>query len=163
MMPALTAVAQLFSAQVGVRAVQEHAPSDIPNTIYVDPPINNQGIYSVDVRITHPAAAAYEWGSGVHATRQRPGGAPPGEYPIPYQPDGVAFPSSRWPQYKPPPGKSTPAYFYFDQIMHPGVAPRPYISPTLNDNINRYAAMLATSIVAELYSETDRVEVIISI
>lgn len=162
-MPALSSVAQLFSQQVGARALQERAPSDIPNTIYVDPPMQNQGIYYIDVRIEHPAAAAYEWGSGVHATRQKQGGRPPGEYPIPIQPTGVAFPKSRWPGYNPPAGKQTPNYFYFAQIMHPGVAPRPFITPTLNDNINQYATMLSGSLIAEIFAGNEKVEVVVSL
>ncbi len=164
MMPALSAVGQLFSQQVGLRAIQVNAPSDIPNTIKVDSPMQNQrGVYYIDVRIEHPAAAAYEWGSGIHATRQKQGGGPPGEYPIPVQPTGVAFPKSRWPKYQPPPGKSIPNYFYFAQIMHPGVAPRPFITPTLTENINQYAAMLTGALTAEIFAGSERIEVIVSV
>jgi len=155
MMPALVNVGSLFAQQAGARAIQERAPRNIADAFYLDSPKRMGATFYIDVHIdlrTAPAAAAYEWGSGIHATR---GNAE--EYPIPVEATGVAFPKERWPKYNPPPGKPIPDYFFFDQIMHPGVAPRPYIAPTLRDHIQEYANMLLGALKAEIFAGQDKV------
>ena len=44
--------------------------------------------------------------------------------------DFVAFPASRWPQYRPPPHRD---YHYFPYVMHPGVKGKRYIQLTIKD------------------------------
>lgn len=162
MMPSLTFVGNLFATQAKAKANSVRAPGNIQDAFYLDSP-NQQGtIFYIDVHIDlkiAPAAAAYEWGSGIHA---KFGEAK--EYPIPREPTGVSFPKERWPNYKPPPGKSIPDYFYFDQISHPGVAARPYLQPTLEEHIQEYSNLLGGGLIAQMFAESEkRVEIVVNL
>lgn len=74
---------------------------------------------SVDMNIA-PEAAAYEWGSGIHATL-----GPAAEYPIRARnvPNLVFF----W--------ERMGRWFVGPQVSHPGVRPKPYIQPAVDKNL----------------------------
>ncbi len=100
-----------------------------------------------------PHAAAFEYGSGEHATRGKVG-----EYPIPKKPTGVKFPKERWPKYIPPP--PVPDFFFFTQIMHPGVEPRPYIAPSIEESKQKIREILGRNFKASILVGVPKVEVI---
>ena len=74
-----------------------------------------------------PAAAAYEFGSGLHGKEGK-------KYPIVPRKSGgfLVFPKERWPGYAPPP--DAPNMFFFSKVMHPGVEARPYMKPAIEEN-----------------------------
>ena len=74
-----------------------------------------------------PAAAAYEFGSGLHGKEGK-------KYPIVPRKSGgfLVFPKERWPGYAPPP--DAPNVFFFSKVMHPGVKARPYMKPSIEEN-----------------------------
>jgi hypothetical protein len=86
---------------------------------------SSEGTSHIDVIIDAPMARAFEWGSGIHATRGERK-----EYRIPNEGGGdhVSFSLESWPKYKPPPNRK---YFYFTHVMHPGIEAKPYIEPTI--------------------------------
>ena len=97
------------------------APKVIKNAISITPATVSGDSGRIEVVIdlkTAPMASAYEWGSGLHATKYSPM-----LYPIPTVKPG-------------------PLHFFWEErgkwffgaklpFGHPGVAPRPYIEPTL--------------------------------
>lgn len=114
------------------------APRDIADGIEIgSPQMDGATRAYIDVIIKHPAAKAWAWGSGIHSTR-----GPKEKYPIPKEPTGVAIPISRWPNYRPPPDVDVAI---FSQIQHPGVEPRDFISPSLDDVTEEVKKILAES------------------
>jgi hypothetical protein len=117
------------------QAARKNASFDkaIVDAISVSPPYKNEnGVYSIDVVVDTnedtgaPEAVAFEYGSGIHATRGKAG-----KYLIVPRKQGgkLVFPLSRWPKWVPEgaaqPDKS--GLFHLSSVMHPGVAPRPLI------------------------------------
>ena len=95
-----------------------------------------------------PYAAAYEWGSGLHGEK----GA---KYEIvPKNAPALAFPKEDWPNYEPPP--EAPDVFVFNVVHHPGIQPKPYIRPAMQDtrqeNLQIAAKEFKTAILLELKS-----------
>jgi len=70
-----------------------------------------------------PMATAYEWGSGIHSTKEEKK-----TYPITHRTPGkkLRIPAERWPNKS---KNDDPAFLPY--VNHPGVAPRPYIKPTI--------------------------------
>jgi len=72
-----------------------------------------------------PMAAAFEWGSGIHSTKEKPE-----KYRIPNLEGGTGkklkIPAERWPNKS---KSDDPAYLPF--VMHPGVEANSYIRPTI--------------------------------
>jgi hypothetical protein len=140
---ALAQIAGIFASAAGSMATQVGAPSDLPGTIHVEPATQSGGTSSVKVNIDHPAAAAYEWGSGIHATK----GGKKEKYLIPKKPTGVAFPKEKWENYDPGyynPARPAPDVFVFDQVKHPGVEKRPYLKPAFDEHKVEFEGMLVT-------------------
>ena len=97
-----------------------------------------------------PMAPAFEWGSGEHATRGKVG-----RYKIKGNP--LAIPRSRWPDYIPPPDVDPVILPY---VMHPGVAPRPYILPTIIESRQKIKEILGKGFKASILAGVPKVEVI---
>lgn len=149
----LAEIGRIFSDKLKEKISEVHAPHVIIETIFVEPPGQRGGEYYEEIKIGHPAARAYEWGSGLHAERGKKG-----KYPIPREATGVAFPKERWPGYRPPP--PAPEIFVFDQIQHPGVSKRPFIVPTIMETREEFRVILGKGFKAELLIGTNKVEVI---
>ncbi len=154
----LTVAADHFKDVMSREIDAVNAPSKIKKHISVGTAQQKGNQLSIDVVIdtskdAAPMAPAYEWGSGEHATRGKTG-----EYPIPKEQTGVKFPKERWPQYEPPP--SAPDFFFFTQIMHPGVAPRPYIAPAIQESRQKMKEILGKNFKASILIGVPKVEVI---
>ena len=120
--------------------------------------VNQEGANAyIDVTISlkqAPYAGAYEWGSGL---RSEKGGK--AKYIIePREGNVLAFPGERWPQYEPPP--DAPDIFIFPYVMHPGVASKPYIKPTLQENRAEFKKILAREFKASILRGTQKVTII---
>lgn len=145
----LAEVAVDFVTEMKSQLERVNAPDNerqsIKDSIITDSPIMvSEGRYQVTVRIPlsgrSASAAALEWGSGLRATRGEAS-----EYPIEGNPD-LNFPKEDWPNYEPPP--PAPDVFEFQVVMHPGIAPRPYIAPS----IEKIKPMAITKLSQEIVS-----------
>lgn len=137
-MTKLQEIAKEFMAIMARRVDQNNLPKAINENTSAESPQKQGGTYFIDVIIDTspnkaPMAGAYEWGSGLQDTK--------GErkkYRIEPKSGGgvLAFPAERtfllqrMGQSLIP--KQSDTYF-FAYVDHPGVAPRPYIRPSIND------------------------------
>lgn len=130
----------------------------VGNALYIEPAVPGKDKVSITIVLSAdlvPDAIAYEYGSGVHATR-----GPKGRYEIRPKDKNVLkfeFPESMniFPAKDIPLGKSgeyaiggavygkAPFLNYGDErgtvylpyVLHPGVAPRPYINPSIDEHL----------------------------
>lgn len=109
-----------------------------------------------------PQAAAFELGSGIHATR-----GPKGKYKIsPRNKFALAIPFDRWRNFKPPIIGGPKMIGEGDQglllrfVEHPGVAPRPFIAPAITANIPEIKSRLLKAFGLTVKSISKRVEII---
>jgi hypothetical protein len=142
----LTKVANLFVQKMKQRVSQNGLPSNIGEATSIGTAQQNGDISFIDVNIDlkkAPSAAAWEWGSGEHAER-----GTPGRYPIePKSGKVLAIPRSRWQNYNPPPDVDP---VFVRHVMHPGVASRPYIAPTLAENKAEFRKMIGKELKAAI-------------
>lgn len=157
LLPMLTKVADLFVKQMAQKVRQVGAPKNIISSTSIYPPITTSDGASIAVAISlagAPAAGAYEWGSGIHATKGKKE-----KYRIPKLGGGsfVAFPAERWPGHWLPPGQTS---FVFTSVQHPGVKARPYIAPTIEENKAEYRQILGQEFKAEILRGVEKITVI---
>jgi hypothetical protein len=147
----LIQVGAFFSEKLREKVTSGRYPQAIKDGISVDEPKQNY----IDVLVTAPMAAAFEYGSGIHATR-----GVKAKYRIPKEGGSsfVAFPKERWPGYEPPP--EAPDVFVFSFVMHPGIVARPYIKPTIQSSAPQIREILGKAFKAEILLGVER-EVII--
>ena len=109
-------------------------------------------IVDISEKTGAPEAAAYEYGSGIHRTK----GAP-AKYRIPREGGGafVAFPLEKWPQYRPPPNKK---YHWFPFVMHPGVAPEPFLQPAIAAHMDELKSALGKAFKEDILESMPRFE-----
>jgi hypothetical protein len=66
----------------------------------------------------------------------------------------IAFPISRWPNYTPPPNVSVAifpgAISKKPYVMHPGIAPRPYMRPSIQETKPQIKKILGDSFKAAI-------------
>ena len=142
--------ANLFVREVKAKISSEKSLSEeISKGISIEGPFQHH----IDIDIKAPMALAYEYGSGVHATRGKRG-----EYRIPGAggADFVAFPKERWPGYQPPPSRE---FFVFPFIMHPGVRPVPYVAPTIEKTKAEIARMIGFALITTYIGDEKVVEI----
>ena len=116
----------------------------------------------IDVTISlkqAPYAGAYEWGSGLHSEKGNKS-----KYVIsPKEKDALAF---DWPDHDPPWGSRkfigvlSDGRFLFRFVEHPGVASKPYIRPTLQENRAEFKKILAREFKASILRGTQKVTII---
>jgi len=154
----LTMAANYFAETMKKKISEVRAPSVIAQHISIGKAQKENGSYSIDITIdtskdAAPMARAYEWGSGLHATR--------GEkdtYLIePDKAEKLAIPRSRWPKYQPPPDKDP---VILQWVYHPGVAPRPYIVPSIEESKEEIKRMLGQSFKAAVMIGVEKVTII---
>lgn len=153
----LTKVATFFVTQLKAKIDEVKAPSGIKGGITIGAATPSERGAYIDVIIQHPAAGAFEYGSGLTSERY-----PPAKYKIePVKSKWLAFPwgaarnipgpirgSSVKPiRFSKKTGKAVLPY-----VWHPGVKARPYIRPTI-------AAVSGD--VIRILGETARVEFIL--
>ena len=120
-------------------------PDEMKSNIVVgDPEVAQGGMYSSSGQIyvyidgkKAPMAAAFEWGSGEHATRGRIG-----TYKIEpkdasvlkfgWQPDFVPWTSPKFAGVILE-GAGTEGTYFFQWVDHPGIAPRPYLAQVIRE------------------------------
>lgn len=107
---------------------------EIASAIVVGDVLNEgSGRFRIEIRNEHPAAAAYEFGSGIHRTRG-------GKETYPIKPKNAnrlkfiwnpAFPNLLFgsPKFA---GRKDDTY-YMNYVDHPGVAPEPHMKPALDE------------------------------
>jgi len=128
----LTAAASLLAERAKAKADSQNVPKVSEHMKVGKVETKGTGALGITISIgmkkgEAPAAAAYEFGSGLH-------GKEGVKYAIvPRKSGGVlVFPKESWPGYAPPP--DAPNVFFFSKVMHPGVKARPYMKPAIEEN-----------------------------
>ena len=155
--------AEILAMDMKARTSSGRYPSDLSDSIVVSPVAVSGNTLSVKISVMHPAGAAYEFGSGVHATR---GSA--GTYEIrPKEANALAIPAEKWPEFEFPVkrGKKMMGMvgdtFLLRFVDHPGVEARPYMRPALQDKRQEIRGILKRSFVASFLGgrEKETIEV----
>jgi hypothetical protein len=148
----LAEVGRIFADKAKARSVSEKAPSDIAFT--VTSPIEQGGVSSIEVHATHPAVAAFEYGSGIHAKES------PGKYPI--DPVSKNFLAFLWPKVNGDPSfrRLPDGRVLLSHVEHPGVEARPFMKPTLQENQEEFKRILGQAFRVEIMKDTAEVEII---
>jgi hypothetical protein len=152
---ALVEVARIFVDKAGQKSRDVGAPKGIADSFVIHSPIQSETKYEIEIGNKHPAAAAYELGSGIHATV---GNA--GKYPIvPKNKDFLAF---LWPKVEGDPSfrRLPDGRVLLPSVEHPGVEAKPYLMPTFNENKVEFKRILGKGFKAELLTHGKKVEVI---
>ena len=128
----LTAAASLLAEKAKAKADSKNVPEVSKNMKVGKVETKGSGALGITISIgmkenEAPAAAAYEFGSGLHGKEGK-------KYPIVPRKSGgfLVFPKERWPGYAPPP--DAPNVFFFSKVMHPGVEAKPYMKPAIEEN-----------------------------
>lgn len=152
---ALAEVARLFAEKAAQKSRDVGAPKGIADAFVIHPPTQNQSTSSVEIGNKHPAAAAYEFGSGIHATK---GSA--GKYPI--VPKNRQFLAFLWPKVDGDPSfrRLPDGRVLLTHVEHPGVEAKPYLMPTHEENKAEFRKILGRGFKAEILAHGNKVEVI---
>ena len=153
----LVRTANFFVMKMKEKVLQVNAPRNINEAVQIEPvePIEEGAKINVVIPLEDaPAAGAYEWGSGLHATR-----GPRQTYPIdPVKGDALAF---SWPKVDGQPfPRLEDGRVVLPGVNHPGVEPRPYIKPTLQEQKAEMKKMIGQDFKAAILVGTKKVEVI---
>lgn len=138
---------------------------DIPKSISFDSASVTPDGYEVTMKIdlkVAPQASAFEFGSGIHRTR-----GTPGTYEIkPRNASVLAIPEENWPNFQYPVrfggkmlGLSEEGNFILSKVDHPGVAPKPFMTPAIIQKLPEAREKLRQNVSAIL-NFGGRVEVI---
>jgi len=143
--------------------------SEIKDAISVDRPVNmGKGSAYIDIIVSlkkAPMAAAFEFGSGEHATL---GGK--GKYRIAPK-EGTPALAFQWePAFIPwtsekfisvaRTGQGTAGIYRFKYVEHPGIAPNPFIKPTITETRDEVREILAREFKASILVGVKKVTVI---
>ena len=153
---ALAKVGKIFRDKASARAQSNKTPIK-DSAFSVGSPMQNDATYSIEVMIDNPGgiAAAYEWGSGIHRTK-----GTPGTYTI--KPKNKSMLAFDWPKVAGEPGfrRLPDGRVLLASVQHPGVAPRPYLRPTLEENKEEFKKILGQGFKAEILQGVNKIEVI---
>lgn len=156
--------ASLVVTAMKAKILEVSAPRNIIDAISIEPPIIEGGNASIEIKINvkeAPAARAYEWGSGIHSTRGKVG-----TIRIPKEGFGLGIPQERWENFDFPVIPGPKMIGLFDNVFaltfvdHPGVAPRPYIAPTIIQTAHQVKEILGQSFKADILVGQAKIEVI---
>ena len=155
---ALAKIGAIYAAKAAAKSQQVKAPKNIAGAFSVDPPKQMEATYSIDIKVDlkeAPAAGAYEWGSGIHRTK-----GTPGTYTI--KPKNKSMLAFDWPKVAGEPGfrRLPDGRVLLASVQHPGVAPRPYLRPTLEENKEEFKKILGQGFKAEILQGVNKIEVI---
>jgi hypothetical protein len=150
---ALAEIGRIFSQKASQKAAS-NGLNKISEAFSVGSPMQREATYSIDITVDHPAAGAFEYGSGIHATKKEKK-----KYRIPKKGGAafVAFGKDKWAGHTPPKGMD---YFFFTSVQHPGVEKRPFLVPTINDTKEEFKKILGQGFKAEILSGVNKIEVI---
>lgn len=161
---ALAEIGAIYAAKAAAKSQEVRAPSEIAGAFSVGSPMQNGATYFIDISIdkeTSPVAGAYEWGSGLHATRGKKE-----KYKIePKNKMALAFfwdkvDSSTKTAAKFMGISSTTGKAIFNFVEHPGVEKRPYLVPTINETKAEFKKILGKGFKAEVLQGVNKIEVI---
>ncbi len=135
LLTALAEVGRIFADKAKTKVSDVDAPSAI--VITSSPPMQTGAVSYIEVTAKHPAVLAFEYGSGLHATR----GAK-GLYPIKAK-------------------GADPLHFFWENrgkwfigmelpFGHPGVEARPFMKPTFDDNKDEFRRLIGQGFKAEI-------------
>lgn len=129
---ALTRSAGIFAAKARSKAQSNNVPKNIPGAIEVGQFQANGTTYKITVSVDlkkAPAAAAYEYGSGIHATKKTPA-----KYPI--LPKNKKFLAFKWPKVDGDPRfrRLPDGRVVLPSVDHPGVEAKPYMMPAFQES-----------------------------
>jgi len=155
----LVLVASYFTEKMKAKIIQVNAPRKIIDATSIGSPvITGEGAGYIDITIDMnpdtgaPMAAAFEYGSGLHGKRGQ-------RYPIePKNAKVLAFPWSIARNLSPSfTGKSTAGIelsaddkAFLPKVMHPGVAARPFIRPTIQEEKEQIKKILGKEFIASI-------------
>ena len=155
---ALAEAGRHFATKLSDAVSQNNLPNKISKAISVDSPVVGDTESYVDIKIdtsegAAPMARAFEWGSGIHSERRERV-----KYPI--TPKDIvhgflAIPAERWPNKE---YDDDPAILKY--VLHPGVAPRPYIIPTIKAEKEQIKRILAREFKASILLGVEKITVI---
>jgi len=150
---ALAEVGRIFKDKAAEKAAS-NGLIKISKAFSVGSPMQNGTTSSIDITVNHPAAGAFEYGSGIHATKKERK-----KYRIPKEGGAafVAFGKDKWAGHTPPKGMD---YFFFTSVQHPGVEKRPYLVPTIEDTKVEFKKILGQGFKAEILAGKNKIEVI---
>jgi len=153
-----------------VQKAKENASwsSTIPNAISSEPAVATSDGYEVAIKLDAskdgpaPQSAAFEFGSGIHATRGRKG-----KYVIePKNKQVLAFPTERWEGFSYPVesgpkmiGISTDNNFLLRYVDHPGVSQKAFVTPAILETIDEVEQKINQAI-GIILSAGDNIEVL---
>lgn len=151
----LMEVARLFANKAAQKSIDVGAPKGIAGAFTIGQATESEGIASVEVANSHPAAAAYEFGSGIHATKGEKG-----KYPI--EPRNKKYLAFMWPKVEGDPSfrRLPDGRVLLSHVEHPGVEAKPYGKPTIEENKAEFRKILGQSFKAEILAQGNKVEVI---
>jgi len=150
----LVLAANHFVEKMKQKIEQVNVPRKIGDATSIGSPVVQKEISYIDITIDlkeAPMAAAFEYGSGIHGKK--------GEtYRIPKEGSTsfLAIPRERWTKYQPPPDVDP---VVLPHVAHPGVAARPFIKPTIQEEREQIRKILGKEFVASI-SMRGHVEII---
>lgn len=162
-MSILTALAQVgatFSNKASQRA-SSNGLAMIAKAFSVGSPTQSGMTYSIEIKVSHPAAGAFEYGSGIHATKGEKKTyiiAPKNKMALAFFWDKVD--SSTKPGAKFMGISSTSGKAIFNYVDHPDVEQRPYLVPTIEETRDEFRKILGQGFKAEILQGVNKVEVI---
>jgi len=151
-------------AQKLINALSSDYPEEMRSNVVIDSPVvEKKGMFSssghIDIYIDGkkaPMAAAFEWGSGEHATR-----GPIGTYVIEpkdasvlrfgWQPDFVPWNSPKFAGVVLD-GAGTEGTYFFQWVDHPGIAPRPYLNRVIQESMPEVMKVIGLGTTGRLLS-----------
>lgn len=153
---ALAKVGSIFRNKASARAQSEKTP--IKDAAFsVGSPMQNGETYFIDIKVADPdgIASAYEWGSGIHRTK-----GTPGTYTI--KPKNKSMLAFDWPKVAGELGfrRLPDGRVLLASVQHPGVAPRPYLKPTIDETKEEFKKILGQGFKAEILQGVNKIEVI---
>lgn len=150
----LTKAANFYAQKVAQKIREVNAPHRMAEKVIVGQAVVSGNQASIDISITDDAAPAFEFGSGIHATK-----GPAEKYIIaPRNKGALAFdwsPEDEGMVFKSPKfiAQIGDDRWLFRFVEHPGVAPRPFMRPTLLENRQEIAKMIGKEFSHQIFVE----------
>lgn len=142
LLTALAEVGRILRDKAEAKVSEVNAPSAI--VITTGSPMQTGAVSYIEVTAKHPAVLAFEYGSGIHATRGEKG-----LYPIKAK-------------------GADPLHFFWENrgkwfigmelpFGHPGVAPRPFMKPAFDENKDEFRRIIGQGFKAEILAGQPKV------
>jgi hypothetical protein len=158
--------ARILAQGISAKTNNRQYPSGLSNSITVTTPESSgDGKATVRIQIRHPASAAYEFGSGIHATRGvakkyviAPRNVNYLKFPftLNWMP-GMKFAGMKGKSYRTIRNEIAEVGYssgetFWNYVEHPGVEARPYIQPTIQEKKKEIARAVGRDFVASIFT-----------